>query len=80
MKELLVLALLLFCGAVAVAEEIEPGEDVLMRNADGQIVPIFSIPAWLDSVQFVKPVVYQNGTAIIGGAKVAPDYPTFAGA
>lgn len=69
MKELLVLALLLFCGAVAVAEEIEPGEDVLMRNADGQIVPIFSIPAWLDSVQFVKPVIYENGTAIIGGAK-----------
>ena len=69
------MALLLFCGAVAVAEEIEPGEDVLMRNADGQIVPIFSIPAWLNDVTFANPVDYENGTAIIGGAKVKPAWP-----
>ena len=68
MKELLVLALLLFCGAVAVAEEIEPGEDILTVNSDGEIIPIFSIDAWLNEVEFKKPVLYENGTAIIGGA------------
>jgi hypothetical protein len=81
MKEIMiVLALLLFCGAVAVAEEIEPSEDVLMRNTDGEIVPIFSIPAWESEVTFANPVDYENGTAVIGGADVKPDYPKFAGA
>lgn len=79
MKELIALLVLLFLGS-AMAEEIEPGEDILTVNSDGEIIPIFSIAAWLDSVQFVKPVLYENGTAIIGGAKVAPDYPKFAGA
>ena len=80
MNELLfVLAALFFLGA-AVAEEIEPSEDVLMKNADGEIVPIFSIPAWLDDVTFANPVDYENGTAVIGGGKVAPAYPKFAGA
>ena len=75
MKELLfVLAALVFLGA-AVAEEIEPGEDVLMKDADGQIVPIFSIPAWLNDVTFANPVDYENGTAVIGGAKVKPAWP-----
>ena len=71
MKELLfALAALLFLGA-AVAMEIEPSEDVLMRNADGEIVPIFSIPAWLDDVTFANPVAMVNGTAVIGGMKTA---------
>ena len=71
MKELLfALAALLFLGA-AVAEEIEPSEDVLMRNADGEIVAIFSIPAWLDDVTFANPVAMVNGTAVIGGMKTA---------
>ena len=38
MKEILCLLMLLFLGGVAVAEEIEPSEDVLTRNADGEIV------------------------------------------
>ena len=80
MKEIMIVLALLFLGGVAFAEEIEPSEDILTVNSDGEIIPIFSIAAWLDSVQFVKPVVYENGTAIIGGAKVAPDYPKFAGA
>lgn len=81
MKELLVLLALLFLGgAVAVAEEIEPSEDILTVNSDGEIVPIFSIPAWESEITFANPVDYENGTAIIGGAKVRPAYPKFAGA
>ena len=71
MKEIMIVLALLFLGGVAFAEEIEPGEDILTVNSDGEIIPIFSIDAWLDSVQFVKPVVYQNGTALIGGMKPA---------
>ena len=80
MKEIMiVLALLFLGGAVAVAEEIEPGEDILTVNSDGETVPIFSIPAWECEVTFANPVAYENGTAIIGGANVRPAYPKFAG-
>ena len=72
MKEIMiVLALLLFCGGVAFAEEIEPGEDILTVNSDGEIVPIFSIPAWQNEITFAHPVAMQNGTALIGGMKPA---------
>ena len=67
MKEIIfVLAVMLFLS-VAMAEEIEPGEDILTVNSDGEIVPIFSIPAWQDDVTFANPVVVHNGTARIGG-------------
>lgn len=71
MKELLLVLALLFLGGAAVAEEIEPGEDVLMKNADGEIVPIFSIPARESEITFANPVTCENGTALIGGMKPA---------
>ncbi len=71
MKEIMIVLALLFLGGAAVAEEIEPGEDILTVNSDGEIVPIFSIPAWLDDVTFANPVAMQNGTALIGGMKPA---------
>lgn len=74
MKEIMiVLALLLFLGGVAFAEQIEPGIDVLTKNTDGEIVPIFSIPAWENEITFAHPVTYSNGTAQIGGMKPAGD-------
>ena len=69
MEKMILLAAMLFLVGVAVAEEIEPSEDILAVNSDGEIVPIFSIPAWLDDVDFANPVSIQNGTACIGGMK-----------
>jgi len=67
----MILTVLLFLGGAAMAEEIEPGEDILTINSDGEIVPIFSIDAWLNDVTFKEPVTIQNGTAVIGGMKHA---------
>ena len=71
MKEIMIVLALLFLGGVAFAEEIEPGEDILTVNSDGEIISIFSIDAWLNDVEFKKPAVLVNGSYQIGGMKPA---------
>lgn len=67
---LAIVALALLIGLVA-AEEIEPKEDIIYRDADGALQTIFSIPAWESEVTFAGFLEMQNGTAVIGGMKPA---------
>ena len=53
---------------LAAAEEIEPKEDIIYRDADGALQTIFSIPAWESEVNFSGFLEMQNGTAVIGTA------------
>jgi hypothetical protein len=67
--QILALLAMLFLG-VAFAAQIDPGEDELMVNSDGEIIEIFGIDPWLsDTVSFPNPVEMQNGTAVIGGVR-----------
>ncbi|MCK9569465.1 hypothetical protein M0R72_11045 [Candidatus Pacearchaeota archaeon] len=71
MEKIILLAAMLFLVGVAMAEEIEPSEDVVFMDSDGALQTIFSVPAWLEDVTFANPIAIQNGTAIIGGGKCA---------
>ena len=73
MKEvfLVVLALAFLVGLGAGAQ-INPGQDEVIVNDDGELIELFGIDAWQsDTVHFCDPVALRNGTAIIGGMKPA---------
>ena len=73
MKEILLAMLALaFLAGLASGAQIDPGDDELTTNADGELIEIFGIDAWQsDTVSFPDPVSIQNGTAVIGGMKPA---------
>ena len=67
-KVLLAVLTLAIMAGLAWAEEIEPQEDIIFRDADGALQTIFSIPAWESQINFSGFLEMQNGTAMIGTA------------
>lgn len=67
-RVLLATFVLAIMAGIALAEEIEPQEDIIFRDADGALQTIFSIPAWESEITFAGFMQMQNGTAVIGTA------------
>ena len=70
-RAILAILTLAIMAGLAWAEEIEPQEDIIFRDADGALQTIFSIPAWESEITFAGFLEMQNGTAVIGGMKAA---------
>ena len=73
MREFLLAVLALaFLVGLGAGAQIDPGDDEILTNDDGELIELFGVDAWQsDTVHFADPVVVQNGTAFIGGMKPA---------
>lgn len=72
MKEILLAVMALALLGLASGAQIDPGDDEILTNDDGELIELFGVDAWQsDMVHFADPATMINGTAVIGSIRNA---------